>query len=578
MFAAGGAAISFLHRSASVPVLAQFIVTPPEGTAFSPSASFLAVSPNGRLLAFLAARPGEETRLWVRSLDSLNAHELAGTDGSLSPFWSADSRSVGFFAHGQLKTVSLLGEPPRTLSAVQPATASATWNQDGVILFSHQNAIFRVSSNGGVPGRITSVDPNRGETAHILPQFLPDGRHFIYLAKGAATSSRNSWIVSESIDGSERRELIRTSSQAVYAEPGYLFFLEDGALLAQPFDAARLQLKGAALRVAEADHIGFNPMTPRGMFSVSSGGTLAYRPSSPRELGWYDRRGTPLEWIGERGRDSDPALSPDGQRIAISRYDPTTARRDIWILNAARNGIALPFSSSRSWAMCPVWSADGARIAFASTREGSGYLDEKDADGRSEGHIFSQSTPLCPLSWSPGGQVLYSTGFAAGWSNRGEIWFIASGHGDPQPLAGPWPNKPSAALSPNGRWIAYASASSGRSEVYVRSFPAGDFGPLPISDRGGVEPQWRPDGKELFFIGADKQLMAVPVTSEREFRAGTPTALFETSLDPDSLGISARNQYVASAAGDRFLINQPRPGAVPPPVTVLLNWTAALRQ
>ena len=301
----------------------------PEGAAFSPSASFLAVSPNGRLLAFLAARSGEETRLWVRSHDSLNAHELAGTDGARSPFWSPDSQSLGFFAHEQLKTVSLLGEPPRALCAVQPTTPSATWSQNGVILFSHANAIFRVSSTGGVLSRVTSVDSDRGETAHILPQFLPDGRHFIYLAKGAAAGARDSWIVSGSVNGSEHRPLVRASSQAVYAEPGYLLFLDDGVLLAQPFDATRLQLEGAPLRLAEADRLGFNPATPRGMFSVSSAGTLAYRPSTPRELGWYDRRGTPLGWIGERGRDSDPALSPDGQRVAVSRYDPTTSSRDI---------------------------------------------------------------------------------------------------------------------------------------------------------------------------------------------------------------------------------------------------------
>ena len=287
MFTAGTVAISFLLRSASpAPVVTRFIVAAPEGTSFSPSASFLAVSPNGRLLAFLAARSGEETRVWVRPLDSLNAHELAGTDGARGPFWSPDSQSLGFFAHDQLKTVSLLGEPPKALCEVQAKTPSGTWSQDGVILFSHENTIFRVSSAGGVPGQVTTVDSGRGEAAQILPQFLPDGRHFIYLAKGAPAGTRGSWIVSESVDGSERRQLIRASSQAVYAEPGYLFFLDDDTLLAQPFDATHLQVKGAAVRVAEAEHVGFNPATPRGMFSVSSAGTLAYRPSTPRELGW----------------------------------------------------------------------------------------------------------------------------------------------------------------------------------------------------------------------------------------------------------------------------------------------------
>ena len=216
---------------------------------------------------------------------------------------------------------------------------------------------------------------------------------------------------------------------------------------------------------------------------------------------------------------------------------------------------------------------------FASTTKGSGHLDEKHADGASEAHILTQSTPVCPLSSSPDGQVLYRNGLAAGSSKSGEVWFIpATGNAEPKPLTGPWPAKPAATLSPNGHWIAYAAEISGRNEIYVRSFPAADVGPLQISVRGGIEPQWRADGKEMFFIGADKQLMVVSVTTEREFRAGTPTALFVTSLDPDGLGISGRNQYVASASGERFLLNQARPGAPPPPVTVLLNWTAALER
>jgi Tol biopolymer transport system component len=182
------------------------------------------------------------------------------------------------------------------------------------------------------------------------------------------------------------------------------------------------------------------------------------------------------------------------------------------------------------------------------------------------------------LSWLSDGQVLYSKPFTAGSSKSGDVWVISARNAEPRPLAGPWPSKPSATLSPNGHWIAYASETSGRNEIYVRPFPVADVEPVQVSARGGIEPQWRADGKELFFIGADKQLMVVPVTAEREFRAGTASALFVTDLDPDSLGISGRNQYVASASGERFLINQARPGAPSPPVTVLLNWTAALQR
>src|SRR5256714_3398716 len=417
-------AIWLLPRAPSTaPPLTRFIVTAPEGTSFSPSASFLAVSPNGRLLAFLAARPGEDTRLWVRSFDSLNARELAGTDGALGPFWSPDSQFLGFFAQGQLKTVSLRGEPPRILCDVEPGSLpGATWSA-GVILFSQRDAISRISSAGGIATRVTSVDPRRGETVHLLPQFLPDGRHFIYVARGAAGVS-DSWIVLSSIGESDNRQLIRAPSQALYAAPGYLLFLTAGVLLAQPFDAHTRQLQGAPLPVADADHVGFNPETPRGMFSVSPSGTLVYRPSAIRELGWFDRTGRPLGWIGAAGRDSEPALSPDGHHVAVRRYDPATSTRNIWILDLARPGDASPFTSRPSWSTCPLWSPDGARIVFTADAVRGGELYEKRFNGTTEPRALPQHTTGCPLDWSSDGRLLYSTAPQSG-SLEKHVWFIS---------------------------------------------------------------------------------------------------------------------------------------------------------
>jgi eukaryotic-like serine/threonine-protein kinase len=578
IFTATALAIWFLRRAPSTaPALTRFVVAAPEGTAFSASASFLAVSPNGRLLAFLAARPGEETRLWVRPLDSLTARELPGTNGALSPFWSPDSQFLGFVAHGQLKTVSLLGEPPRILCDLQPGSLpGATWSHDGVILFSQGNAISRIASNGGIPSPITSVDPQRGETAHILPQFLPDGRHFIYVARSGSGGSIDSWVVLGSIDGSENRRLIQASSQALYTDPGYLLFLSDGALLAQPFDAARLQMRGGPLPVPDTDHVGFNPATPRGMFSVSPV-TLAYRPTPVRELGWYDRSGEPLGWIGAAGLDSDPALSPDGQRVAVSRYDPKTSTRNIWILDLGRSGVASPFTSHLAWANCPLWSSDGSRIVFASGRVSGAQLYEKRVDSATEARALPRHTTGCPLDWSPDGDLLYGNGLPSGSSGTSDVWLASTREeAEPKQLTGTWSIRPRPQLSPNGRWMAFSSDISGRNEIYVRSFPGADARPRQISARGGIEPHWRADGRELFFIGADKQLMAVPVTIESGFRAETPVALFMTDLDPVGLGISGRNQYAVSASGERFLMNQPRPGTASPPMTVLLNWTAAV--
>ena len=582
----------FLRAPTVAPVLIRFIVAAPEGTTFSPSASFLAVSPDGRQLAFLAGRPGEEMRLWVRSLDSLTARELSGTDGALSPFWSPDSRSLGFFAEGRLKTVTLLGEPPRILCDVQPAVApSAAWSRDGVILFSQGNTIFRIAAAGGLSSRVTSIDLSRDETAHLLPQFLPDGRHFIYVARGRVEGSRESWIVLGSIEGSEHRPLIRASSQAVYADPGYLVFLADGALLAQPFDAAHRQLQGSPMSVADAGDVGVNPATPRGMFSVSPSGILAYRSATARELSWFDRTGRSHGRIGAAGRDSEPALSPDGRHVAVSRYDPTTSTRNIWILDLGRGSAEWPLTSQLSWATCPLWSPDGARIVFTSQAVADGgQVYEKRVNGTADAQALPQHAAGCPLDWSRDGHLLYGKARASGSSERDDLWFVSdTGDGVPKPVTGPQlthargpsglaGSKPWARVSPNGRWMAYASDMSGRNEIYVRSFPTGDIGPWQISARGGIEPQWRADGRELFFIAADRQLMAVPVATSGRFRPGAPHALFLTDLDPNGLGISGRNQYVASPSGEQFLINELRPGAPSPSVTVLLNWTGALRK
>jgi DNA-binding winged helix-turn-helix (wHTH) protein/Tol biopolymer transport system component len=579
-----GAAVWLLQRPPSTGPLParfiRFIVEAPQGTAFSASASLLAVSLDGRLLAFVAARPGEHARLWVRPLESLTPRELPGTDGALNPFWSPDSQSLGFTAGDKLKTVSLLGEPPRVLWTLQPGVAaSPNWSRQGVILFSQADRIFRISATGGVPTPVTSVDASRGEAAHLHPQFLPDGQHFLYVARGPA-GSLDSWIVLGSLDGSAHRRLIRASSQAIYAEPGYLLFLRDGALVAQPFDAMTLQLAGAPLYVAEADHVGFNPATPRGMFSVSAtGGTLAYRPAAVRELGWYDRTGRPLGSIGAAGRDSDPALSPDEQRIAVSRYDPATSTRKIWIIDA-RTGLASSLTPDHSWATCPVWSADSTRVFFASGTTRGGRLHEKPVDGRSQTRALTPEMTGCPLDRLPDGGLLFSRSaeaFASGSNGRqGGLWAASVSAGiEPKRLAADvsdgaprW-----ARLSPDTRWLAYVSDASGRNEVYVRPLP--DDEPQRISMNGGIEPQWRADGRELYFISSDKSLMAV--SGNGGLRTGTPEVLFVTSLDPSGLGISGRNQYVPSASGDRFLINQSPPNAPTPPVVVLSHWTTALR-
>jgi eukaryotic-like serine/threonine-protein kinase len=242
--------------------------------------------------------------------------------------------------------------------------------------------------------------------------------------------------------------------------------------------------------------------------------------------------------------------------------------------------MASAFTSHVAWANCPVWSTDGTHIVFASgTTAGAGYIYEKSLAGTGDTRALGQHINACPLDWSRDGQyLLYGTSRDSGTSESG-LWLLPlAGHAAPTAVGGPWPRRVWAHISPDGRWIAYVSDTSGRYEVYVRSLAPGNLGSWQISSSGGIDPQWRSDGQELFFIGADQQLMAVPVTTEGGFHPGTPTALFMTNLDPSGLGISGRNQYLVARDGSRFLLNQPRPDAVPSPVTVVVNWTSALKK
>jgi Tol biopolymer transport system component len=320
------------------------------------------------------------------------------------------------------------------------------------------------------------------------------------------------------------------------------------------------------------------------MFSVSQTGVVAYRTSTVTELGWFDRAGHPLGWIGIVGRGLhpalSPALSPDGQRLAVSRFEAGTATSSIWILDLRYGSVGSRFTTTYpTWETCPVWSPDGSYIVFASGRADGGDLYEKSVNGTTEELALPHGLKGCPLDMSPDGRFLL---FATPRDSPGNGLYRLplDGDGAPTLLAGPWPVGPSkrgARISPDGRWLAYVSPASGRNEIYVRSFHD-DAGTWQVSSHGGIEPQWRGDGRELFFIGADQQLMTAPVTTERGFRAGTPTALFLTGLESSGLPIAGRNQYVAARDGQRFLIDQPRPEAAGSPVTLLVNWRAALKR
>lgn len=349
--------------------------------------------------------------------------------------------------------------------------------------------------------------------------------------------------------------------------------MREGVLLVQRFDAVKQQLTGEPLAVA--GQVGDNPATPRGMFSVSRSNVLVYRPSPAAELAWYDRTGRRLGAIDSAGGfHQNMSLSPDGERLAISRFDPDTRTRNIWVIDLS-SGTPSRVTFRRSWDLSPVWSPDGTRIAFASQREGHWKIYQKASTGAGEEGLLvdlSESHPdgasAALSNWSRDGRFML-------YAPRGDLWVFSVDDGKGRPFLQTEFRERQGRFSPDGRWVTYVSDESGRHEVYVKPFPHGED-KWQISTTGGVEPTWRSDGKEIFYLAADRKLMAVPVTSDTTFRAGAPTTLFETRADASgNVGIVGSSQYAVTPDGHRFLVSQPASGESAP-VVVIINWAAAL--
>jgi len=545
----------------------RFEVPAPEGTTFSPSASLLSISPDGRLLAFVGSSPGAATHIWIRDLRSVSARELAGTDGALGPFWSPDSRRIGFFAKGQVKTVGLLGEPPIVIADLAVDTLAGAWNQDDDILVTGSHGLVQLSAKGG-PMR-PLPDPGAGsEASGVCPEFLPDGRHFLYMVRDRR-EPRENWIVVRSLDASGEKRLLSAGSQAFYVEPGYLMFVRDGSLVSQQFDMAGLRMVGEPIPVTDSDHIGINRNNLRAMLSVSRNGVVAFRTEGVLELTWFDRAGQRLGTVGQAGYDLEPVISPDGHRLAVSRYDPRSGTKDIWILDLLR-GAADSRLTHQARASSPIWSVDGSSILFTcgTGSDRARPICEQAVDSSADAHILGISS--VPYDQSRDGRsiIFGAPGLGNGTS---DLWVMTRGSA-PVRLSDPRFSARQAQLSPDGRWMAYSSDVTGNDEIYVRAFPNADAA-RQISLSGGIEPQWRRDGQELFWVAADRRLMRASVDTTGTFRSGTPTALFQTTMDPTArLGIIGRTQYAVAPDGQRFLINQTPAHATPPPITVIVNW------
>ncbi len=522
-----------------------------------------ALSPDGRYIVFVASGDGPQ-RLWLRALDKTEAQPMAGTDGADYPFWSADSRSIGFFATGKLKRIDIAGGPPQALADTGGLHGGA-WNADGTILFnaSVSGPLSRIAASGGEPVAVTRLDSPR-QTDHRFPQFLPDGRHFLFHALGTPEAAG---IYLGSLDGGEPKRLAAADTAGAYLAPGMIAFVRQTTLMAQHLDLKRGELTGDP--VSLADPVGSNAFAFGG-FSVSAAGQLAYRGGGElRQLKWYDRTGKAVGVAGEPDSTSllYPELSPDGGHVALVRT--VQSNPDVWLMDLVRGGMTR-FTFDPAVDIAPLWSPDGMRIAFGSTRKGPYNLYLKPSSGAgAEELLLETPNNKYAQDWSKDGRFLL---YAEADPKTGrDLWGLPMTGNDRKPIVVVKTSfeELNGQFSPDGHWVAYETNESGRFEIVVQPFPV-PSGKWQVSTGGGIQPRWRADGKELYFIAPDGKLMAASVTAAGvTFAAGTPVALFPAS-PVTGLGTN-KQEYVVSRDG-RFLINQPAEASTMTPITLILNW------
>ena len=545
----------------------QFVLLPPEGTAFgagvldrTPS---VAIAPDGTRVAFVATDRAGRRQLWIRPIRSFTAEPLAGTDGAGEHFWSPDGAFIGFFADGKLKKVAVSGGTVTTLADASNGSGG-TWSRNGVILFapSTQSGLFRVPASGGAATPVTAVEAP-GEYGHVYPQFLPDGRHFLYLDR--ALPERKGIYIG-SLDDTSRTRIIEARERARFALPDRLLFLREGRLMSQRLDPRTFQISGDP--VAVADSVAFIATDGRASYDVSDDGVLVYRANgllAASQPVVVDRAGRTIETVGEPGDYQTARFSPDGSTIATERHDLRTSTGDLWLIDLNRGSTSrLTFDGMHN--NRAVWSPDGRRVVFTGRPDGVRNLHLKDVGAERDEPLLTPGPDRNPSDWSADGlRILYSEGTAP----KRDIWYLSLSDQRPMPYLRTDFDEWEARFSPNGRWVAYQSDETGKSEVYVRSFPYGG-GKRQISANGGEAPRWSRDGRELFFVG-HQSVQGVQVQTDGPFTAGVPRVLFTADLRS---GPATTAEGWFDVSGQRFLIVPNPPGPMPPalPITVMLNW------
>jgi serine/threonine protein kinase/Tol biopolymer transport system component len=502
----------------------------------------VALAPNGHTLAVVANRESAQKNvLFIYELGSPGARSLADTDGASYPFWSPDGRSLAFFADAKLKKLEVSGGPVQTICDA-PSGRGGSWNKDGVIVFTPTSGtgggLYRVSASGGTPTQISRPDASRGEYNHRWAMFLPDGKHYLYVAANFSGQKGVDAIFVGSLDSQEKHFVVEATANAAYAAPGYLLFYHDKTLLAQRFDLKRFALTGEPTTILT--EIQYVPQVKKAVFAVSDTGLLVAQSGSAAALSqptWFDRKGNEVGVVGKPGAYGDVSIAPNGRFVAVGKTDEESQNTDVWIYELQHDGVKR-LTFDLSYDSVPIWSPDGTRLAFYSNRQGGSDVYLKNVDGaQEEKNIAHDNFDKVPNDWSRDGKyILYARGT--------DLWFMTASELKGREFVKAASVLTNGQFSPDGKWVAYASNETGKWEIYVTSFPE-PRGKWQVSTGGGGQPRWRSDGKELFYVSSDDKLMAVPVTAGANFDSGTPVALFQATawqpVSSPSVPISLRH-------------------------------------
>ena len=528
----------------------------------------MAIAPNGHTVAVVGYSEAERKNvIWLYEVGAQSAKILPDTEGANFPFWSPEGNTVAFFADGKLKRVDIAGGPPRVLCDA-PSGRGGTWSQDGVILFTPSgqlgDGIHRIAANGGPESPVSLADVEHGENTRRWPQFLPDGRHYLYLAGSINGRTETDGVYVGALDSQERKFVAKSLANASYVAPGYLLAYREKTLFAQKFDAGKLELSGEAVPlVTDVQYLG---RILYAVYAASSTDALVSQNSSAVSLSrlvWHDREGKEIGTVSKPDVYLNVTLSPDGKSAAVDKEDIATADTDLWLLDL-QSGSQKRLTFEPGVDALASWRPDGKQVVFTSSRGQLFDLYIKDVNaGEPETQLLKEKVDLYPTDWSRDGKtILYLCGL--------DVCKLAMPEGKSSVFMKATALLKNPHFSPDGRWVAYASNESGKWEMYVTSFPDAKA-KWQVSNGGGEQPRWRADGKELFYLSADGKMMAAPVKEGANFDAGTPVALFQANAR-ELVATSEQMMYDVSTDGQRFLVNTQVKNPEARPMSVVLNW------